>query len=283
LIPAVKGKSTAISWIKPPTILNYNIVGVYSLKDILFSELCSAEFMLYNSFIYYHLPWVRMLSKLLFLFLFLWGVYIWNYNRKRESFREIHYLLFGYFMFYIISNFLISIYLQPLFLPRYLIPILPIYLIILAKGVDNLKLNFLKYMAIFSISGLSLISISTYFTDETFKKAEYGKASCYIQENEREGDIICLNSNYIGLTFNYYYKGSLEKRYFTSNLKQRDGLIKELSKEYDRLWLVSSEKTFINEDIDEYIEKKYNNLLKRIMEKKFKDVKIILYKFNKKG
>lgn len=273
-IPVSMGDPTGIDWLKPPNI--------YSLKDIFISSLNSTNFLLYNENIK---PLLRKLPKLLFLALFLLGIFPRNVtNNQKLNFLKIPYFLLGYILFYVTAVYLISIYFKPIFLTRYLIPLLPAYLIILANGINNLKLPSLKYAAIIVVSIVSLVSTYTYFTPEVHKKEQYREVASFIQDNEKEGDIIYINSSWPGIVFNYYYKnyyskGNLKIKYFTDQQSYNKKLINSLLKDYKRLWLVVSNTGGIagDENTAQFIENSYPKL-KKIQEINFFGVNLYLYK-----
>jgi hypothetical protein len=108
-------------------------------------------------------------------------------------------------------------------------------------------------------------------------KDQYQEIAFYIQSSEEKGDIICISSNWVGLTFNYYYKGNLDRHYF-SNTQKNIKLMKKIINEYDRLWLVLSNTGVCgNEDINKFIESNYPQF-KKIRGVNLIRVKIYLYK-----
>ncbi|MBU1782596.1 glycosyltransferase family 39 protein [bacterium] len=273
LIPVAIGASTAIDWLKPPNI--------YSLKDVFCSDLSSTIFLLSNPNIS---SLFRKLAKLLFLLLFIWGfLYPIFRNSKNLTFVTNHLVLSIYILFYPLFIYLISIYFKPIFNARYLVSILPVYLIIVATGVDNLKVSFLKYMTILFIFIISLSSSYAFFTQEVFTKDQYREVALYIQENEKEGDIICINSTWPGVVFgvyynNYYHKGNLKTKYFSDQQNHYHQLLSSLLKNHKRIWLVESNiGVYKNENINEFVENNYSKL-KEVLELNLVKVNLYLYK-----
>ncbi|MDI6785770.1 MAG: glycosyltransferase family 39 protein [bacterium] len=273
-IPVAKGiiPPAGIEWLKPPNI--------YSIKDILISDLSSTNLLLYNENIN---PLFRKLAKLLFLVLFFLGVFSRNTKTNQKlNYPNICYLLFGYILFYIATVYLISIYFKPIFCGRYLIPLLPAYLIIITNGINSFKLPSLKYTAIIIVSIISFVSIYTYFTPKVFTKDQYRETALYIQNNEKEGDVICVNDSWVGVVFGFYYKnyypnGTLNREYF-GNPQNYNKLVSSLLKNYKRIWLVKSNTSDldVNENVNIFIENNYPNL-KKILELNFVLVNLYLY------
>ena len=111
------------------------------------------------------------------------------------------------------------------FSPRHVLFILPIYILIISKGIvgtgdfffatkkisknkkssKNLALNYAVYIIVIVVllSMLSISSISSYYSAN--QKNDWRSAASYFEENSNSNDIIVFLPNYMRNPFNFYY------------------------------------------------------------------------------
>ena len=250
---------------------------------------------------------------LIFLSLFLWGVW-----KGKEEKTKIYLLLYWLFVPIIITIFISTILKQgSLYLYRTLIYISPAYYIIVANGLNSIKKQSISFTLLSIIIILSIHPLQNQYNNifflsvipyrpAVFEKKEFKSAADYIKRDFQEGDIIAHTCRSTLPPFIHYHNNKLEEKWaVTSN--NIDWLhwkkifshdlslstlslfksflcmdIKELSKDYRRIWLVFSGWE-INERESSEIKKWLDDNLKILKEKDFKGINIYLYKTNDKN
>ncbi len=136
--------------------------------------------------------------------------------------------------------------LLPFFWERYLLPILPAYLLLIAAGLAYLarRQKFLAVPITLIFLAINLYSINGYFRDSNYIKGGYREAMAEIATRAQPGDLILLNGPLQAALFSYYQPSHVD-----SQLIARDQLLDPLSAEtyladstagYTRIWLVES-------------------------------------------
>ncbi len=138
---------------------------------------------------------INLLACILCFPVFVWGGYCSVSKGKGEDLL----LLLCYFFIPISIIFLISIF-KPYYVDRYFIPGLPVYLLIIAKGLSELKKKYLIFF-ICAIFVLTFFALKNYYSNfipdlTVFQrgiqvKTDTKSLARYIYKNFKQGDIIC--------------------------------------------------------------------------------------------
>jgi mannosyltransferase len=122
---------------------------------------------------------------------------------------------------------------------RYVALALPAFLIILAAGLAGVRRPQIQIFLFASLLVVNGISLSNYYFDARYAKADARATAKYIETTAQAGDIILAVGNATALR--YYYKGSLPIE--TIDARGRNGdlvaqILRELVSQSKRLWLV---------------------------------------------
>jgi mannosyltransferase len=125
---------------------------------------------------------------------------------------------------------------RPIYNHRYLIVVLPAYLILLAYGVVSVSNTILKWaLAIALVVIMASSSIRIYF-DPVFLKQDWRGAANYVQSSAQANDVIAVERFEDIAALKYYYKGDLEL--VTVDSGQSLGEFEKSIEGYERLWLI---------------------------------------------
>jgi len=125
---------------------------------------------------------------------------------------------------------------RPIYDHRYLIVVLPAYLVLLGYGVVSVPNRILKWaLAIALVVIMASSSIRTYF-DPVFFKQDWRGAANYVQSSAQANDVIAVERFEDIAALKYYYKGDLEL--VTVDSGQGLGEFEETIEGYERLWLI---------------------------------------------
>ena len=174
---------------------------------------------------------------------------LWTIKRPLESLAETSwriqvddvekYILLVLWLFApIIILFTISKVYIPLYTHRYLIGASPALIIVVAKGLDQITSNKLKYCVLIAILLLSSFGVKQYYTDSN--KEQWREVAAYIEDNSANSDVIVFYKDYIQMPFDYYYTGELQKIGVKNPTAQHIDALLEEATDNDRLWLVLS-------------------------------------------
>jgi mannosyltransferase len=125
---------------------------------------------------------------------------------------------------------------RPIYDHRYLIVVLPAYLVLLAYGMVSVSHRILKWaLTIALVAIMASSSIRIYF-DPVFLKQDWRGAANYVQSSAQANDAIAVERFEDIAALKYYYKGDLD-------LVAADGgqSLREFEKSiegYERLWLI---------------------------------------------
>ena len=134
----------------------------------------------------------------------------------------------------------------PFFWERYLLPIVPPFIVLIAAGLAALS-NWRKWLALpiaLLVLLLSLRSISNYYFEPQYVKGGYGQAMRLIADRGQGGDFILLNGPLQALLFDYYrpegFGGTVIPRGELLDDKSTDEWMRQATESYSRIWLVES-------------------------------------------
>jgi mannosyltransferase len=125
---------------------------------------------------------------------------------------------------------------RPIYDHRYLIIVLPAYLVLLAHGVVSVPHRTLKWgLTVTLVAIMASSSIRIYF-DPVFLKQDWRGAANYVQSSAQANDVIAVERFEDIPALKYYYKGDLEPVAVDSD--QRLGEFEKRIGGYERLWLI---------------------------------------------
>ena len=127
---------------------------------------------------------------------FLYGIYISRREYREETYLSIIWVFVPVIVAYIIAFKMVVN-------ENYIIFILPIYLLIISKGLVGLSKN--KFILFFVLIGIILVS-DAYFLHLNYvtPKEDWRSIAIYIKNNSSPGDIILVDPSYTSWCFTYY-------------------------------------------------------------------------------
>jgi len=147
---------------------------------------------------------------------------------------------------------------RPKFAPRYLLPILPAFYLLIAAGLsavgDRRRAGIPRWLAIAGlllslafVSGVSARSLANYYFDNRYARPDFRAVAEYIRSHGREGDAIVLVGGHMQAAFGYYYQEDLPVYPLPGGLilSTKEPLdyraadeLNRIAQGRDRLWLV---------------------------------------------
>lgn len=206
-------------------------------------------------------------------------LYFLNKNKK-EGKREIkiseYIFLLGWLLIPIIISIVISYFITPIYVDRYVIASLPALILIFSVLINNFRKTIIV-LVVLILFIIPTISDATRYYDKP-QKEEWRKAVNYIEEYKKDGDFIIIFPEFRGLPFAYYYEtsGSNDDFKATNNVTEIENIVKG----HKRVWYVT---TIIRRDLKKDamdIEKIFSNNFIRSKTIKFSNIKIYLYTKN---
>jgi mannosyltransferase len=137
----------------------------------------------------------------------------------------------------IIISVAVSYIAGPMYEHRYLIGILPAYLLLVAIGITQIHSKVWITIVLLIILIVSSIGLQYYYTNPL--KEQWREAVEYIEYHELKQDKIVLSTSYIEVPFDYYYQG-VSQIYGppnTSDLKKPQDFLKDCIDSKSRIWL----------------------------------------------
>lgn len=150
---------------------------------------------------------------------------------------------------------------------RYLIFIIPAYIILVSESILSLNWPYAK-TAIILILALSILPLSSYYGNPN--KAQWKDAAIFLKKNIADNEIILVNNPNNGLSLKYYYGKSDD---ILKAFNQTDA--SRLSKDKRGVWLVLSGDKFT--DPGGSIQRHMETEFKLAMIQEFFDIKILHY------
>lgn len=139
----------------------------------------------------------------------------------------------------ILVPFLESQFMTPIYLSKYAIGAYPALCLLVAKGLDNIKWEWVFYPVLVLIIILSSLGINSYYKIDI--KEQWREVAQYIGPNSKSGDLIVFSESYYSGPFNYYYKGNLPESGIM-NLEDAQKFVSsqgnEVVKNRGRIWFV---------------------------------------------
>ncbi|UCG37081.1 MAG: glycosyltransferase family 39 protein [Candidatus Bathyarchaeota archaeon] len=196
----------------------------------------------------------------LFLFFFLCGCVLSIKNHKEKLVLMLFWITLPIPLVFFAST-RIDVYSEP----RYVIHVLPIYLLIVSRGITSLPeyiLSFPKvktsikglfpfissrslrnhttlYLVIFltatMLVGLSATPLLTYYEEE---KADWRAVATYLEAKSSVDDVIVVEPSHLMEPFSYYFRNA--KNVSAQKMHGNISTLGKLYDEYDRVWFVTS-------------------------------------------
>jgi len=125
---------------------------------------------------------------------------------------------------------------RPIYNPRYLIVVLPAYLVLLAYGVMSVPHRILRWALTIALVAIMASSSIRIYYDPVFLRQDWRRAANYVQSNVQANDVIAVESIDDMVAFKYYYRRALEPVAVDSaqSLEEFEKSIEG----YERLWLI---------------------------------------------
>ncbi len=212
-------------------------------------------------------------------------IFFWTQKTKgiKDEFKFFLYVSF----LPIILAFLISLFLRPVLLSRYLIFVIPSMYIIVSRLLYNpnmQKQNLLRY-ARFGVLAIMLFGlIHQTFSINTPAKENFREATVYISERATNQDVVALSAPFIVYPVEYYYRGKAKvttipywDRLANSAIPNLDDQelkteVTQMESKYKKVWLLMSYDQGYQAKVEDYF--KYNY---KLLEQKEFSPKLILY------
>ncbi|QQG44336.1 MAG: glycosyltransferase family 39 protein [Candidatus Roizmanbacteria bacterium] len=235
--------SSAASWIPPPTI---NLLGQT------FLSYSGSEYLL-----------------IMFLILLLIN------NHFKKSIQNGSFLLIWLWI-PIILPYVISIFFMPIYTIKVTIVAMPSFYILVAKKINDINRNFIKWSFIGAMIIFSLIIL--WQKNMHIYKEQWREVAHYIDAQAIKGDVLLFNEPYLQIPFDYYSKRNDIKRIplnFNTSLelteKEKNDL-KGITEKYQRFWFIQSHIT--NAKI---VQKNLNSSFKKVFCQQYKNIKVCLF------
>ncbi|HBY94710.1 MAG: glycosyltransferase family 39 protein [Ardenticatenaceae bacterium] len=136
--------------------------------------------------------------------------------------------------------FLIS-QIAPLFLTRYLLPVLPAYLVLVAAGVGRLKPPYARRLGGALLLAMSLVAALPIYAGGL--KEDWRGVAQVVATQEQPGDLIVLVDEDIAIPFDYYYTGRADQLRISRGVTDPakiGAMVAPALAGHGRLWLVAS-------------------------------------------
>lgn len=151
---------------------------------------------------------VPSLLNYIYLFCLLFGFRVFFNDKKfgivKESGKELFLLL--WLLGGIVCAWAASLLFFPIFIPRYIIYSLPVWYVLIAKGLSEFRLKFLRNLLIIIIIILNIFSLTYYYNNEL--KSPWKKISQYLYERGFNDDDLIVFTPAVErkvLLFNAYF------------------------------------------------------------------------------
>jgi len=226
-------------------------------------------------------PWLRILTSILFIFLFLAGIFLENkklnpvidsdaqrgegpvlspalslaegkacpepfdFAQDKLSRRVEGVTLLLYLFLPTIGVYLISLG-MPIFADRYLIYVAPAFYLTLARGLAAVKLRSNAVFALCLALVLTLDVQSSWAQSHTKLKSDFRSAARYFALHREPEDLVIFLMPYVRHTFEYYYRGDYHRAdgpYTNDGMSENEleTTLGKMTEGHRSVWLVASE------------------------------------------
>jgi len=147
-------------------------------------------------------------------------------------------LLLTWLVVPIVGSYVVSKVIMPVYLTRYLIAASPALLLLVAKGLSNLKIAL--YPLLLVIVLLATPNLTDYYCN--IQKEQWREVAAFIEVNSEKDDVCIFCADYIQGPFDYYYQGGLAEygivKKNAQNSQEIEALFKEATIGKERVWLI---------------------------------------------
>jgi mannosyltransferase len=188
-------------------------------------------------------PWLLILISILFVFLFLAGVFLADSGSDAQHGEGVTLLL--YLFVPIIGVYLISLG-MPIFAERYLIYVAPAFYLVLARGLAAVKLRSNAVFALCLALVLTLDVQSVWAQSHVKIKSDFRSVARYFALRREADDLAIFLMPYVRHTFEYYYRHDYrwaDGPYTNNGMSEGelDATLSEMTEGHKSIWLVASE------------------------------------------
>jgi uncharacterized membrane protein len=191
-----------------------------------------------------------IIPQILFLFLFLCGLFLRGRTSKVDTFSNSprwrpRFILAAWTLIPPLAVYLISLRVQ-IFEDRYLIYIVPAFYLVIVLGLLQIK-QYASWLAAFCLGIILIINLSGIWEQQRQPlKADFRAAAAYIAQQTSAPPVIMVQTPYLQHTLNYYYPAEyhlLEGLWTNGGQTETDidNEMTTLTRELNDLWLVVSE------------------------------------------
>jgi mannosyltransferase len=173
---------------------------------------------------------LTLIGLLLLCFVFLQG-----FLTRQPAHRDHKLFLALWLGLPIIVTWLIS-QRRPIYVHRYLIVVLPAYLVLLANGVVSVPHKILKWALTIALATIMASSSIRIYSDPAFLKQDWRGAANYVQISAQANDVVAVERFEDIAALRYYYRGGLAL--VTVDSEQSLGEFEKSIEGYERLWLI---------------------------------------------
>ncbi len=195
----------------------------------------------------------------LVVFLSLIALALWH---KRISFKNDPAFVFVvlWFVLPLTIALIVSFTLQPIFVPRFLIGMLPAFLLLAACGIDLLKKSSFKIITVAIITICSLINCGI-FLQET-NKERWREAVQFTENLLKPDDTIIFHAGFIDGAYNHYaFKNSIEQIQFPREgndiTPENLGELRNIIRDKNRIFLILSHSRDTKGDIVKVLKEQF--------------------------
>lgn len=150
--------------------------------------------------------------------------------------RENTTLLVWWFAVPLLTPFVLSYLVAPLFVARYTIAALPALLLFLSKEIRRLGSVEFRYIGIVLLLGAAIAGLPGYYGQP--QNGEWREATGFIAGNTSEGDLVMVSDRAANDTFAFYYDGPGQVRGIQEDANE--STFNETVRGHDTVWVVFS-------------------------------------------
>jgi mannosyltransferase len=154
------------------------------------------------------------------------------------SSRDSIYLLLAWFLSPLLLPFLFSHFVTPIYYTRYTISASLAFYILITRGIQKIKIKYIKFIVLIIIITLSIGSLDGYYTK--VHKQQWREVARYIETREMPGDTLFYYPDWLFLIIDYYSKNIHLNMKPLQNGGQAEGDLSLISENHDRIWLITS-------------------------------------------
>lgn len=208
---------------------------------------------------------IRVLFKIMIYFLYL-SLFLYGSIASIKKYEDQITLLFLWVVVPIVVSFALSYYRGPMTTVRNMIFILPMYLIVISRGITSISQSIIRLTDRLTskptlinqienkqlIIGLILIMLFTSISIASIEqgyarqKQDWKGTADYLTTHVKEGElIVTFRESHLA----FYYKGDAEIISLSKNLTRVNIVVNTASGNYTKIWFVSSPHSGVNKEL----------------------------------